>query len=229
MSSLIEFYKSSIGKKVVMSLTGLFLCLFLAEHLAGNLLLYANDGGKLYEEYSKLLVSNPVIRVIEIVLFVSLFAHAFSGVVLWIKNRRSRPRKYEVYRLNENAELASRITMLSGSVIFFFLVVHLSSFFWPLRITGSEQGAYHLVQQKFSNAWFSALYVFALVLIGYHLRHGFQSAFQTMGWMNKKYAGLLQGIAFIFWFLIPVGFASLPIYFYFFHVVAPSSVVTGVR
>ena len=229
MSSLIAFYKSSIGKKVVMSLTGLFLCLFLAEHLAGNLLLYANDGGKLYEEYSKLLVSNPVIRGIEIVLFVSLFAHVFSGAVLWIKNRRSRPRKYEVYRLNENAEFASRITMLSGSVIFFFLVVHLSSFFWPLRITGLGQGAFHLVQQKFSNAWFSALYVFAMVLIGYHLRHGFQSAFQTIGWMNKKYTGLLQGIAFILWFLIPVGFASFPIYFYFFHVVVPSSVVTGVR
>ncbi len=229
MNSLLVFYKSSIGKKAVMSLTGLFLCLFLAEHLVGNLLLYANDGGQLYEKYSEMLVSNPIIRAIEIVLFASLFAHALSGLLLWIKNRRSRPRKYEDYRLEDNAELASRITMLSGSVIFFFLVVHLSSFFWPLRIVGSEQGAYHLVQQKFSNIWFSGLYVFALVLIAYHLRHGFQSAFQTMGWLNKRYTGLLHAVAFVFWFLIPLGFASLPVYFYFFHVVAPSSVVTGVR
>lgn len=229
MNSIIAFLKSSIGKKVVMSLTGLFLCLFLLEHLMGNLLLFANDGGKLYEEYSKFLVSNPLIRAIEIVLFASLFGHAVSGVVVWWKNRRSRPEKYEVYHLDENAELASRMTMISGSVIFFFLVVHLSSFFWPLRISGSEHGAYELVRQKFSNPWFSALYVVALVLIAYHLKHGFQSAFQTLGLRGKKYDGLLRFFAFIFWFLVPVGFAAIPVYFYFFRRAVETAVTTGLQ
>jgi succinate dehydrogenase / fumarate reductase cytochrome b subunit len=225
----IAFLKSSIGKKVVMSLTGLFLCLFLVEHLLGNLLLFANDGGKMYEEYSKFLVSNPLIRAIEIVLFASLIGHAINGVVLWWKNRRARPEKYTVYHLDENTELASRMTMISGSVIFFFLVVHLGSFFWPLRITGSELGAYELVRQKFSNPWFSALYVAALVLIGYHLRHGFQSAFQTLGLRSTKYDGVLQFFAFIFWFLVPFGFATIPVYFYFFRRVVETAVTTGVH
>jgi len=229
MNSLVSFYKSSIGKKAVMSLTGLFLCLFLVEHLVGNLLLFANDGGHLYEEYSKLLVSNPVIRAIEIVLFASLFGHAISGVVLWIKNRRARPKRYAKYRLDENAELASRITMLSGSVIFLFLVVHLGSFFMPLRVTGTTETAFQLVVQKFSNPWFGAFYLVALVILAYHLRHGFQSAFQTLGLMHKKYKWLLDLTAFVFWFIIPLGFASLPVYFYFFFPMTPSAVVLGVQ
>src|SRR3990172_6631126 len=100
MNSLFVFYQSSIGKKVVMSLTGLFLCLFLVEHLVGNLLLFANDGGHLYEQYSKLLVSNPIIRIIEIVLFASLIGHALSGLVVWIHNKRSRSEEHSVYPLS---------------------------------------------------------------------------------------------------------------------------------
>lgn len=200
-----------------MSLTGLFLCTFLAEHLAGNLLLFVNDGGEMYEKYSEFLVSNPVIRTIEIVLFASIIWHALSGFVVWLQNRRARPVKYEEYRLGDNTELASRMTMLSGSVIFFFLVIHLGSFFVPLRVTGSDVGAYHLVQEKFSSLWFSGFYVLALLLLAYHLRHGFQSAFQTLGLRGKGYDSILSAIAFIFWFVIPLGFASIPVYFYFFR------------
>lgn len=229
MNSLIVFYRSSIGKKVIMSLTGLFLCLFLVEHLVGNLLLFANDGGHLYEEYSKLLVSNPLIRIIEVVLFGSLIGHALSGLIVWIRNRRARPQRYSVYRLDDNTEFASRITMLGGSVLFFFLVVHLGSFFFPLRITGSTMTAFQLVEMKFSNAWFCMFYLLSLLILGYHLRHGFQSAFQTLGLMHKKYKGLLDFVAFFFWFVIPAGFASLPIYFYFFHRVTPTAVVLGVH
>ena len=229
MNSLLAFFKSSIGKKIVMSLTGLFLCLFLIEHLVGNLLLFANDGGHLYEQYSAFLVSNPIIRIIEVVLFASLIGHALSGLIVWIQNKRARPGKYAVYRLDENTELAARITMVGGSIIFLFLVIHLDSFFFPLRITGTTMNAYQLVEHKFASAWFSGFYVFALVLLGYHLRHGFQSAFQTLGLMNKSYKGLLDFVAFFFWFVIPVGFASLPVYFYFFHHVTPSAVVLGVH
>ncbi len=229
MKSLLVFYRSSIGKKVIMSLTGLFLCLFLVEHLIGNLLLFANDGGHLYEEYSALLVSNPVIRIIEVVLFASLFGHALSGLAVWIGNRRARPQRYAVYKLDENTELASRITMLGGSVIFFFLVVHLGSFFFPLRVTGTTMTAYQLVEQKFTNPWFCMFYIFSLVILAYHLRHGFQSAFQTLGLMHQKYRGLLDFVAFFFWFVIPAGFASLPIYFYFFHRMIPTAVVIGVH
>lgn len=229
MKSLLLFYKSSIGKKVVMSLTGLFLCLFLLEHLVGNLLLFANDNGHLYEQYSAMLVSNPVIRAIEIVLFASLIGHAISGVVVWAGNRRARPKKYEAYRLDENTELAARITMIGGSVIFLFLVIHLWSFFYPLRVTGTSQTAFELVRLKFSNPWFCLFYLFALVLLAYHLKHGFQSAFQSLGLVHKRYKGFLDLVAGLFWLVIPAGFAAIPIYFYLFHRVTPSAVVLGAQ
>lgn len=199
-----------------MGATGLFLCLFLLEHLAGNLLLFANDNGHLYEEYSRILVSNPIIRAVEILLFLSLAGHALSGLVLWIRNRRARPQKYREFRLDENTPLASRITMLGGSIVFLFLVVHLGSFFFPIRITGTSMTAYELVRQKFSNPWFCLFYVVALVILGYHLKHGFQSAFQTFGLLQKRYKPLLHAVAFLFWFVVPAGFASIPVYFYFF-------------
>lgn len=106
--------------------------------------------------------------------------------------------------------------MLGGSIVFLFLVVHLSSFFVPLRVTGTPMTAYELVREKFSNPWFGLFYLVALVILAYHLKHGFQSAFQTFGLVNKQYKRLLDLAAFFFWFLLPAGFASIPVYFYFF-------------
>ncbi len=229
MKSIFTFLGSSIGKKIVMSLTGLFLCTFLAEHVAGNLLLFMNDNGAMYDAYTEFMSHNILIRTIEIVLFASLIGHALSGVVVWLKNRRSRPEDYKVYKLNENTELASRITMLSGSVIFLFLVVHLNTFFIPTRFGTENTSPYALVEQAFSNKWYSAFYVAALILLAYHLRHGFQSAFQTLGLKNKKYSRVLDWVAAIFWLLIPLGFASIPIYFAFFHKAGPAAVVFGVQ
>lgn len=228
MKSLVSLYASSIGKKIVMGATGLFLCLFLLEHLAGNLLLFANDNGHLYEEYSRILVSNPIIRAVEVVLFLSLAGHALSGLVLWIRNRRARPQKYREFRLDENTQLAARITMLGGSIVFLFLVVHLWSFFFPLRVTGTTMTAYDLVREKFSNPWFGAFYLLALVILGYHLKHGFQSAFQTFGLVNSRTKRLLDVVAFLFWFIVPAGFASIPIYFFFFLRTSASPLVQQV-
>ena len=115
MNNLIAFYKSSIGKKILMSITGLFLCTFLIEHFVGNLLLFKEDGGRAYEAYTELLVNNPVIRFVEIFLFAGLLVHAFLGIVVWWKNRTSRSQKYVEFRLKDNATLASRITIWTSS------------------------------------------------------------------------------------------------------------------
>ncbi|HLF20619.1 MAG TPA: succinate dehydrogenase cytochrome b subunit [Bacteroidota bacterium] len=229
MNSLSRLFSSSIGKKIVMSLTGLFLCTFLAEHVAGNFLLFMNDGGAMYDAYTEFMSHNIVVRTIEIVLFASLLGHAFSGVLVWIKNRRSRPENYKVYKLRENTPLSSRITMLTGSFIFLFLVVHLRTFFVPTRFATENVSPYALVAQAFSNRWYSAFYLVALILLSYHLRHGFQSAFQTLGLKNKKYSNVLDWIAVIFWLLIPLGFASMPIYFALFHRAGPPAMVLGVH
>jgi succinate dehydrogenase / fumarate reductase cytochrome b subunit len=228
MNSAIMFYYSSIGKKVLMSLTGLFLILFLIEHLVGNFLIMANDNGVIYEAYGDFLVSNPVIRFIEIFLFFGMAGHAILGVILWIMNRKTRPIKYKYFRLKDNSTFASRTTLLSGSMIFIFLVVHLRSFFIPSRFGTEKVGTYELVMQAFANPWYDGFYIIALFLLAYHLRHGFISAFQTLGLRSKKYIPLLDLLAFIIWFLIPLGFAVIPIYCYFYQLAA-STVIMGVH
>lgn len=230
MNNVFEFYYTSIGKKVLMSLTGLFLIIFLTEHLIGNLLLFASDHGKMYEAYREFLVSNPVIRFIEIFLFLGIFGHAILGIILWIKNRKTRPVKYKLFKLKDNSTLASRTMIWTGSIVCIFLVIHLRSFFIPLfpsRFGGGKISSYELIVEVFANSWYVIFYLVALFLLGYHLRHGFQSAFQTLGLRNKKYTPFLDLIAFIVWCLIPLGFAAIPIYFFFFHQVASTVIIGG--
>jgi succinate dehydrogenase / fumarate reductase cytochrome b subunit len=211
-----------------MSLTGLFLITFLVEHLVGNLLLFANDDGKIYEAYGEFLVSNPVIRFIEIFLFLGMIGHAILGVILWIKNRMTRPVKYKFFRLKDNSPLASRTTIWSGTVIGIFLYIHLKSFFLPSRFASEKISNYELVMQAFSNPWYDGFYLLAFLVLGYHLRHGFQSAFQTLGLRNKTYTPFLDLLAFIVWFLIPLGYALIPVYFFFYQQ-AVSTVIMGVH
>jgi succinate dehydrogenase / fumarate reductase cytochrome b subunit len=182
----------------------------------------------MYEAYGEFLVSNPVIRFIEIFLFLGFIGHALLGVILWIKNRMTRPVKYKFFRLKDNSPLASRTTIWSGSVIGIFLYIHLKSFFIPSRFALVKVSNYELVIRAFSNPWYDAFYLVALLVLGYHLRHGFQSAFQTLGLRDKTYAPFLDTFAFIFWFLIPLGYAIIPVYFFFYQQ-AFSAVIMGVH
>lgn len=227
MNRLVAFYQSSIGKKITMSLTGLFLCTFLVEHLVGNLLLFVGDGGESFDAYSEFMAGNFVIRTIEFVLLFGFLGHIVSGYLVWRKNRTSRSTDYEVYRLNENSPIWSRNTMLTGSIVFIFLVIHLRTFFLPLRFDDPTPSPYFLVVQAFTNGWYCAFYVFALILLAYHLRHGFQAAMQTLGLRNSRYEGLINAIGAIFWLLIPLGFASMPVYFYFFHTMSNAAMALG--
>lgn len=200
-----------------MSLSGLFLCIFLVVHLSGNALLFKNDGGVAFDAYAEFMSRNFFIRAMEIILFGGFIVHIISGAMVWWSNRRARPEKYHVYKLSDNTQLASRITMLTGSIVFIFLVVHLRTFWVTSRFTDVERSMYTRVQVAFSSPYYDAFYLIALALLAYHLRHGFQSAFQTLGLRNKKYMWLLDAIAIIFWLFIPIGFATMPIYFLWFH------------
>jgi succinate dehydrogenase / fumarate reductase cytochrome b subunit len=232
MNNIFAFYYSSIGKKVLMSLTGLFLIIFLTEHLVGNLLLVLfHDNGKTFEAYGEFLVHNPVVLTIEIFLFLSIVGHALLGATLWLMNKMKRPIKYEFFRLKDNATFSSRTMIWTGSIIFLFLVIHLRSFFIPLypsRFEGEKISSYKLIIDAFANPWYVMFYLLALFVLGYHLRHGFQSAFQTLGLRNKRYTPILDLLAFIVWCLIPLGFAAIPIFFFFFHQAA-TTVIMGVH
>lgn len=219
MNKFTALYRSSVGKKIIMSLSGLFLCTFLVVHVTINLFLFKQDGGEMYNRYSEFMSTNPFIRVIEIVLFAGLIAHVISGVVVWLKNRASRPVGYEMYRLKDNTTFTSRTPTLtaSASLVAFFLVVHLKTFWVPNRFwETAPQSNYDLVAAAFSDPVYSLFYIVALVFLAFHLRHGFQSGFQTLGLSDKRYKWLIDGVAVVFWLLIPLAFAAMPAYFLWF-------------
>src|ERR1051326_5859987 len=145
-----NFLNSSLGRKVVMSLTGLFLCLFLVEHLYGNLLLYTDPSGQAFVEYSHDAVHSILIRSIEVILFIAIVLHVLQAIMLTRQNAQARPVKYAVSKVSETSTWFSRNMGITGSVIFFFLVVHLRTFFFPYRVTGGVENLAMSVKEAFS-------------------------------------------------------------------------------
>jgi len=217
MKTLLDLYRSSVGKKIIVGLSGLCLCAYLVVHLFGNLLLFKDDNGVAFNTYAEILPSILIIRIIEIVLFAVFVFHIFLAAFLWYTNKyNTRPQQYEVYNPQENTSLSSRTAFITGSIIFIFLVVHMNSFWFPSRFHVEENPSmYKLVTTTFSNPVYGIFYVVAMFLLGLHLRHGFQSAFQTFGLRTQKYEFLIELVGGIFWLLIPAAFASMPIYFLF--------------
>ena len=213
MSKTTSFLMSSVGRKMVMALSGLFLCSFLVVHLYINLFLFKSDYGVEFDAYSHFMATYPLIRPIEIVLFLGFLLHAVVGIWLWLMNRRARPVKYEVLKASENSALSSRIMWVTGFIVAAFLVVHINSFFITSRFLTPERSMFVIVREVFRNPWYDAFYVVALGFLAYHLKHGFQSAFQTFGLRGTRYQRLIDLVAMIFWLLIPIGFAAMPLYF----------------
>ena|SRR2546426_4728274 len=210
-------WSSSVGQKVLVGLTGLFLCTFLIVHLSGNLLLFKSDGGRAFEEYAKFMSTNPAIRLMEIVLTAGFAGHIFFAVRVWLHNRRARPERYATNRPSENSSLASRTMFASGSIVFVFLVVHLKTFFVPSRFpAGVPPSMFELVKRAFASPAYDAFYLLSLALMGFHLRQGFQSAFQTLG-LRPARRTLIDSVAVIFWLIIPIGYATMPLYFLWAH------------
>ncbi len=213
-ASLRMFY-STVGRKLVMALTGLFLCIFLLEHLYGNLLLYKIDAGLAFNEYSAWMAGNMLIRTVEFGLFAGFLIHIIDGLYLTLQNKKARPVRYAVSQQTGNSTWFSRNMGLTGSVILVFLVIHLRSFFFPHRVMHAENSMAYDVAVAFQSNWYSALYVVAMVILGAHLNHGFQSAFQTIGTNNQKYRQTLKIAGSVFALIIMIGFASFPVMFYF--------------
>lgn len=221
MSSVTIFLNSSIGKKLIMAVTGSFLIIFLIVHLIGNITLFF--GANAFNGYVATLdVIKPLIRVIEVVLLTAFVLHIFNGTKLWIENKRARDINYKVNGSSENSNVYSRTMFLSGSIIFIFLISHLGTFFWrfnvydPMGLADVHQ-YFDIVVYFFGIWWYVILYIIAMILLGIHLNHGFQSAFQTFGWNHKTYFPLIQKIGTIYAVIMSIGFASMPVYFFFFY------------
>ncbi len=204
----------TIGQKVVMALTGLFLCTFLVSHLSGNLLLLINDGGETFNAYAEFMRTNPLIRIVEIVLFLAIPVHVIYAYRLQARNRAARPVGYVMNRPAENSTFYSRFMVWGGTLLLFFILLHLWHFFFQHRIVGSPLTMYDEVVAVLSNPFYSGVYILAQVFLAWHLCHGFQSAFQTLGvQINSKTGKFIKSVGYGFGIVVPAGFAAIPLYF----------------
>lgn len=215
MKKQIGILSSTIGRKLIMAATGLFLCSFLLVHLSGNLLLLKSDGGAAFNAYASFMSSNILIRVLEVGLLFGFLFHITDAALLTKWNRNARPERYDVVRAKGNRGWTSRHMGLTGSLILLFLLVHLRTFLVEHRVMGNSASLYDLVQAAFVNPLYVGLYVTAMFLLAFHLRHGFQSAFRTLGVTHRRYGRLINAFGLLFSLLVPAGFASVPLYFYF--------------
>jgi len=214
-----KFLTSSIGKKTVMAASGLFLCIFLVEHLYTNALLFFGDGGVAFNEASHSMVHSIFIRIVEIVLFAAIIIHVIQATVLTKDNMNARPVKYAIDGASTTAPWISRNMGITGSVILFFIVIHLYNFFLPYRITGTvgEPGQLTVAEkcvEALGNPMYAGLYLVSIIILAWHISHGFGSAFHSLGLNNKKYAPILKKASAGFAILIGVGFAAFPIIIY---------------
>ncbi len=216
-----NFFKSSLGKKLIMGITGLFLISFLVVHCLLNAFIFVNDGGLLFNDGAHFMGTNPVIRTMEIVLFLGLFAHIFQALILTLENRKARPVQYAVPAGNVSSKWYSRSMGLLGTLLLLFLIVHLAHFWVKSRFTGlpgedanGHENLYAVMQEVFKNPLVVVVYVLGCLSLAYHLLHGFQSAFQTLGLNHKKYTPIIKSIGFWFSILIPLIFAAMPVVMY---------------
>jgi len=218
MGWIITFFQSSIGKKFLMATTGILLSLFLATHLLGNLMLFG--GPEMFNNYVHSLASiKPIVRLAEVVLTILFLGHIVSGVLITIENKKAKSISYKVSPGANTTKLHSRSMAISGSIFFIFLVFHLQTFWWNFqKLHGVDANFYNIVLDStigYNNPIVACFYILALLLLSMHLRHGFQSAFQTFGVENFRYKSLIKKISVLFWLVIPLGFISIPVYFGF--------------
>ena len=206
------FLSSSVGRKVVMSLSGLFLITFLLVHLGINLTLFV--GKDTFNGASKFMATNPLIQVMQYVLAAGFILHIIFGIWLQLKNWHSRPIKYAKNNAAANSGWASRNMIYTGFLVLLFIILHLKDFFVQIKF-GEVHDDYELVTQLFKNPVYVLIYVVAFVLLGIHLSHGFQSAFTSVGARAPKYLKCVKNLGTAFSYFIALGFSIIAIYFYF--------------
>lgn len=221
MGSIANAFSSSIGKKLIMGLTGLFLISFLVVHCFLNCFVFIPDGGLTFNIGAHFMATNWLIRAMEIVLMAGLLLHIVQGARLTFQNQAARPVKYAYNDGNANSKWYSRSMGLLGTLLLIFLVVHLSQFWTVSRFTGiptvdanGHEDLYAVMKETFSNIGWVILYVLSMISLGYHLLHGFASTFQTMGWNHKKYTPIIKAIGVGFSIIIPLLFAAMPVWIY---------------
>ena len=226
-----QLFTSTIGKKIVMSVTGLFLITFLVVHVGVNSCIFKDafdpaDDGDMFNRAAQFMARNVVIRIMEVVLFAGFFIHIIQGLVVEFENRSKRKIGYEVNLGNRGSKWYSRSMGLLGTILLIFLLLHWWHFWIPSRFThtGIEEpillsngfighDMFHLMKATFSEWWIVIVYVLGCISLAWHLMHGFQSAFRTLGLHNKKYLNMVNALGVGFSIIVPLIFALMPLAF----------------
>ncbi len=275
--------KSSIAKKYWMALTGLFLCLFLTGHLAGNLQLLVPNNALNFNKYALFMTSNPAVKLLSYLTYLSILFHAVDGFMLTIQNKKARPIGYAKQNAAANSSFSSRNMAILGTLILVFIVTHMVNFWarmhfdknMPLQtitveVMGQKQELYMMVnggymptnqvaktaeeakkngaptyianKTDFMNTQANVkvgegykdlykitvdffkhpkfgliatiLYVLSMFVLAFHLLHGFQSAFQSLG-INNKFTPAIKAFGKFFAIVVPLLFAIIPVYIHF--------------
>ncbi|MBL0742665.1 succinate dehydrogenase cytochrome b subunit [Chryseolinea lacunae] len=213
---------STLGRKMIMALTGLFLVLFLVIHLIGNLQLLKSDGGNAFNVYAQFMGHNPLIQTVSIGNFAFILIHAIWALLLTLHNRRSRGEVGYAVSNNSSAWMSRSMGIL-GTLILIFLIVHLQGFWFQMKfgnvpfvtVDGKDvKDLYTVVDAAYQNIGFVALYVFSMCALGFHLWHGFASAFQTLGLNHLKYNPIIRFVGRAYAIIVPALFAIIPIWMY---------------
>lgn len=215
-------FSTLIGKKMLMGITGLFLITFLLVHCGINALIFFNDGGEMFNKGAEFMGTNLLIRTMEVVLFIGIIAHIVDALMLTLANNKSRTVKYQYQKPNANSKWYSRWMGLLGTLILMFLIIHLKHFWVLSRFTDhiahseldklpGQETLFAEMKEVFENPLVVVLYVASMFSLAYHLLHGFQSAFQTMGLNHSKYTPMIKKVGFWFSIIIPFVFALMPI------------------
>ncbi|MEX0980786.1 MAG: succinate dehydrogenase cytochrome b subunit [Bacteroidales bacterium] len=218
-----SIFTSSIGKKFLMSLAGLFLITFLLVHMGINLLVILYDDPMVYNKAAHFMSTNILIKVFEIILFGGLLLHIIFALILQVQNWLARPRRYSKPTKSETS-LFSKWMIHTAIIILIFIIIHMANFYFKAKFGHapeivSDGVHYHdlatLVKEKFLIPGFVIFYILSFVFLGFHLLHGFQSAFKTLGINNRKYTPAIMTLSIIYTIVVVGGFTAIPLVIYF--------------
>ncbi|NGP77091.1 succinate dehydrogenase cytochrome b subunit [Balneolaceae bacterium YR4-1] len=222
MPSLLKALKSQVGRKILTGITGIGLIIFIIGHLAGNLSLFGDASA--FNEYTYALESMGVLLyIVEAGLAFFFLLHAYIGISIWWNRRKARPEGYNKYQTKggpSHQSWASKSMIFTGIVLLVFLVIHIDTFKFGETATVMNDGTQMrnlkaLVIDTFQNPIYAFGYTLVMILLGFHLKHGFWSAFTSLTMKHKKYSAVIYSIGIIFAILMAVGFLFIPLYIYF--------------
>ena len=218
-----NLFTSSIGKKFLMSLAGLFLITFLLVHLVLNLLVILNEDPMVFNKAAHFMGTNILIKIFEFVLFGGFLLHIIYALILQLQNWIARPKRYHKISKSETSAF-SRWMIHTAVIVLVFLVIHLADFYFKAKFGHAEEIIvngihYHdlaaMIIAKFRIPGYVIFYIGAFLLLGFHLIHGFQSAFKTLGLNDRKITPVIQIIALLYTVFIVGGFTAIPLVIYF--------------